>query len=137
MTLSLAVANMLALSAPMAEMDTTMEKIRPPQEPRVLRANSWVSSQHRHHRASHAGRLHLGIYVAVLRTTTTVLLPLMTSIGRQMYRAAFMRQKPVMTIIIAPLITNGRSPSGFAMSPRTNPTCVRNKRQFHKPKIQR
>ena len=40
MTLSLAVANMLALSAPIAEMDTTIEKIRPPQEPRMLRANS-------------------------------------------------------------------------------------------------
>ena len=40
MTLSLAVANILALSAPIAEMDTTIEKIRPPQEPRMLRANS-------------------------------------------------------------------------------------------------
>lgn len=59
----------------------------------------------------------------VLRTTATVLLVRMTSKGRQMYIAAFIRLKPDITVIMAPVMTRGRSRSGCAMSPSTKPTC--------------
>lgn len=59
----------------------------------------------------------------VLRTTATVLLDRMTSNGRQMYIAAFINVKPVMTVIMAPVMTRGRSRSGRAMSPSTKPIC--------------
>jgi len=59
----------------------------------------------------------------VLRTTATVLLVRMTSKGRQMYIAAFIRLKPDITVIMAPVMTRGRSRSGCAISPSTKPTC--------------
>lgn len=65
----------------------------------------------------------------VRRTTATVLLVRTTSKGRQMYIAAFIRLKPVMTVIMAPVMTRGRSRSGCAMSPSTKPTCYASRYQ--------
>lgn len=55
-------------------------------------------------------------------TTATVVLVLMVSNGRTVYIAAFIRLKPVITVTIAVVMTIGRSPSGFDMSPATKPT---------------
>lgn len=37
--------------------------------------------------------------------------------------AAFIRLKPAITVIMAPVMTRGRSRSGCSMSPSTKPTC--------------
>ena len=76
-TTSLAVANTFAFSAPMAEAETTSEKMSPPQGPTVRVAKSWT-------RISPSETTVQTQVTGPQLTTATVLLSRITAMGRQM-----------------------------------------------------